>query len=532
MEPFDYNNEKYHLGHFIMDSLGSRPDAICQIDAATGESETNASVLCRSVQLARCLRHFGIQPGDVLALGGRNHLDLHIPYYAALLNGMPIAGVDPLFKYLEIKAHFEVSSPKIVFCQKEHLEDNLRAINDLGIDAKLICFDDGEYSMKRFIEQYDVVNEDKIFTPLDFDLEKIYAWLVSTSGTTGVLKLAAFKHKKIIDKILELKQIFGSLTRPRSKLETGLPSLQLSPVQWISAFFNLVSFPLLRQIKITTSAPCTADHVIDIINEYKPDNSMIAPALATAIINSKKECDLTCFRSIALAGSKIHKDVYLELKKRMRPGAVVVEIYGQTENMGALLIPNPTGPIGNCGLCSPTGGEIKLVDPETGREITEPHVPGEMWTKGNCLSEYYNNPEETANVFTDDGWYKTGDILYKDEQGNYFFVERLKMLFKCRGYLITASVLEAIIHEHPDVEDVSVTSIPHKDDGQHPVACVVKRKGTNITAQEIKDLVADKLSESQQLRGGVVFMDELPLTSTGKVAREKLRQMIWNTYRE
>lgn len=70
-----------------------------QIDAATGESETNASVLRRSVQFARCLLRFGVQPGDVLAVSGGNHLDVHIPYYAALMIGMPFAGVDPDFKY-------------------------------------------------------------------------------------------------------------------------------------------------------------------------------------------------------------------------------------------------------------------------------------------------------------------------------------------------------------------------------------------------------------------------------------------------
>lgn len=70
-----------------------------QIDAATGKNETYGSVLTRSVRLARCFQKMGLQPGDVLALGGRNHLDLRIPYYAALLTGLPIAGVDPFFKY-------------------------------------------------------------------------------------------------------------------------------------------------------------------------------------------------------------------------------------------------------------------------------------------------------------------------------------------------------------------------------------------------------------------------------------------------
>ncbi|XP_075983943.1 luciferin 4-monooxygenase-like [Anticarsia gemmatalis] len=532
MQLIDINNDKCHMGHLFFHALKSRPNEICQVDAATGESETNASVLRRSIQLARCLRRLGVQPGDVLALGGRNHLDLHIPYYAALLNGMPIAGVDPLFKYTEIKAHFKVSSPRVAFCQKEYLDDHLRVIKELGLDTKLICFDDGEYSLKRFLEEYDDNNNDLAdFAPLTFDLDKVYAWLISTGGTTGVLKLAAFKHKTFLMKMMELQKLFK---KDKEEKLTGenRPALHLSPVQWISGFFNALCFPLMQLTKISTSAPVTTEHVIDIINKYKPITAMFGPSLASAIVKSDKECDLTCFDSIMVAGAKVHRDTFLELQKRVRPGIYVQEAYGQTENLGPILIPNPKGPIGNCGKSPYDWQTIKLVDPETGKRITEPNTPGEMWTKGACFSEYYNNPEETAKAFTEDGWYRTGDILYKDEEGNYFFVERVKMLIKYRSYHIVPYELEAVIREHPGVLDVSVTSIPHEEDGDHAVACVVRTPGSDVTAQEIKDLVASKLSDSQKLRGGVMFMREIPLTSSGKVARAKLRQMALTAHRE
>lgn len=93
---------------YVHQCLYSRPSKsdvsiLSQIDAATGEEESYASVLSRSIRMARSLRAFGLKPGDVVAFGGRNHLDIHIPFYASLFNGLPIVGVDPFYKYGNLK---------------------------------------------------------------------------------------------------------------------------------------------------------------------------------------------------------------------------------------------------------------------------------------------------------------------------------------------------------------------------------------------------------------------------------------------
>lgn len=514
------NDPNYHTGHLFLECVKSRPSAIFQIDAATGAEETNASVLRRSVLLAQCFRSLGLKPGDVLALGGRNHLDLHIPYYAALMNGLPIAGVDPLFKFEEIKTHFTLSRPKVAFCQKENLEDYKRAADELELDTLIFTFD-GENSMKELIEKY--AGDDSVdgFEPAIFDLDKVYVWLVSTSGTTGGIKLAALKHKVLMEKL----QIFLLALFRSDSMEDNKMGLNLSPVQWVTAFFNAVGMPLNHQTKLQTSAKPTTEHVIDIINKYKPVTVFVGPSLLTSILKHEKKCDFTCFDRLLSGGGRVHKDILIELRKLTRNPACFFEIYGQTENLGPILVPNPLGPLGNCGKCM-VQGSIKLVDPETGKEITAPNTPGELWSKTLCFSEYYNNPQETAEAFTEDGFYKTGDVLYKDEDQNYFYVERLKMLIKYRSYHVAPAELEELIRTLPGVHDVSVTSVQHVEDGEWPVACVVRRYGAQVTAQEIEDLIADKLSDSKKLRGGVIFMDELPLTSTGKVARAILHKIV------
>ncbi|XP_052752000.1 luciferin 4-monooxygenase-like isoform X2 [Galleria mellonella] len=478
--------------------MKKRPDAVCQIDAATGESETSASVLSRSIAVARCFRRLGYQVGDVMSLSGPNNINLHIPYYAALMNGLPIAGVDPTFKYDELEQALRVTRPRISFCMKTAYDDYIRAIQKLNLDTRVVTLDDGEHSMADFVEKYDSKDiNDADFEPAAFDPEKTFAWLVSTSGTTGIFKTAAITHKSIMD----INRIY--FNRNIVNMRRNKKILMLSPVQWITGFSNTIDIPATESIKLQTSSP-SVDHLIDVINEYKPTWVLTNYSFIRYILKHEKKCDLTCFDAIILTGGKIQKDLIIDLKSRMRKDVLCLEVYGQTESVGSVLRPNINGPLGSCGKAS----TISLV------------------------KEYYNNPEETAKAFTEDGWYKTGDLLYRDQDGNYYYVERIKMLIKYRNYQVIPVELEELIRTHPSVLDVGVTSVPNELDGEHPVAVVVRKPGTSVSAQEIKDLVASKVSDNKLLRGGVVFVDELPLTATGKVARINLRQIAFNANRE
>ncbi|CAH0595169.1 unnamed protein product [Chrysodeixis includens] len=492
LAPFDVKNDNYHLGHLILDGLRTRPNSICQIDAATGKSETNASVLSRSIQLARCFRKFGAKPGFRLALGGNNHLDLHIPFYAAHFNGMPITGVDPFFKLSQIKTLFKICQPDIAFCEKDMFDTYTNAAEDLGLNTKIIHFGEGEDSMTKFIEQYDDGESNDEFLPAVFDLDKIYAWMITTGGTTGTVKLAAFKHKALLRNMMVIKYLQEQNGPQPPPDAPNTISLNRAPVQYVSSFFNAVTMPLMKQTRVQTSSENTTESIIDMINEYKPASLFLSPIIAAGILKSKKPCDLTCFRIFIISGTKVGKELHKQLRERMRPDVVILEVYGQTENLGPVLQVDYTSPLGSCGRESKMLCEVK---------------------------EYYNDPEATAKAFTEDGWFKTGDMLYRDEKGFFYFVERLGMRIKYRSYHIISSEIEAVISQHPGVHEVNVTSVPDEEDGEHIVACVVRKPGAQVTAEEIKEIVASNLSDSQRLRGGVVFLEQLPMTSSGKIAR-------------
>ncbi|XP_069357191.1 luciferin 4-monooxygenase-like isoform X1 [Maniola hyperantus] len=512
----------YHFGHVAFERLSLYPDRVCQIDAATGAEESYESVLKRSVSLAKGLRAYGLTPGDVVAIGGLNHLDICIPHFAALFNGLPIVGVDPYFKYDEMRALFDITRPKIAFCQNESYDTYARAAADLKLDIKLVNFDEGECTMKKFIEMYEEPEHVEDFKVAEYDLDKVYPFLICTSGTSGKLKVAAFKNESLLKKCY---------SKDQKRDPTTKTTLLLAPVNWISFFFSPIGVAASGGIRLQTSRPDNYDHIIDMINKYKPEIALLSPALIGRLLARQNEVDLTCFKNITVTGSKLYQDIQAGFKKLLASNCMLMEAYGQTESIGPVLAPNVFGPPGSCGRPVDMY-TVKLVDPDTGVEIKEPNVTGEVFVKGPGFSCYYNDPEETANSFTEDGFFKTGDLLYRDKDNNYYFVDRCKTLMKYRNHHIYPAELEEVINRHPGVKDVCVVGIEDPVDGQRPVACVVRHGDSDVSAQEIKDLITRNLSKNKELRGGVLFLDSLPYTSTGKIQRNKVKEIAINAKRE
>ncbi|KAL5679122.1 hypothetical protein ACJX0J_005507, partial [Zea mays] len=144
---------------------------------------------------------------------------------------------------------------------------------------------------------------------------------------------------------------------------------------------------------------------------------------------------------------------------------------------------------GTAGLLSPST-EAKIVDPETG-EALPVNRTGELWIRGPYVMKgYFKNAEATQSTLTPDGWLKTGDLCYIDEDGYLFVVDRLKELIKYKGYQVPPAELEALLLTHPEIEDVAVIPFPDREVGQFPMAYVVRKKGSNLSEREVMEFVA------------------------------------------
>lgn len=299
----------------------------------------------------------------------------------------------------------------------------------------------------------------------------------------------------------------------------------VSPIQWFSASIHYLLGPIFQYSRIQSSAEMTTEHIVEMINKYKPTFLATSPPMIISLLKEAetRECDFSHFEVLMVGGSAVPEHLMTKLRSKA-PKAKLGNGYGMSEAGGLIFYPFDV-PFGSCGRPF-AHMEYKLMNVETGEEVKEPHKTGELWVKApGGIWGYYNYPAETAEVITEDGWYKSGDLHYRDEDGNYFFVERIKLLLKYRNHQISPVELEAVIHKLPGVLNVAVTGVPDPDCGDLPIAFVVPRPGAGLTEKDVENIVKENLTDSKLLRGGVVFLEEMPLLPTSKLDRKTLKQM-------
>jgi acyl-CoA synthetase (AMP-forming)/AMP-acid ligase II len=166
--------------------------------------------------------------------------------------------------------------------------------------------------------------------------------------------------------------------------------------------------------------------------------------------------------------------------------------------------------------------EMKIVD-EQGKDVPIGQL-GEIVARGpRVMSGYWKDAEKTAKALTKDGWLRTGDMGYVDEEGYFYLAGRGDDLIIRGGENISPEEVENALYAHPAVEEVAVIGIPDPEWGEEPRAIVVLKKGMTATAEELMEFCRQKLSGFKRPRS-IVFIDELPRTSTGKILKRVLRE--------
>lgn len=154
---------------------------------------------------------------------------------------------------------------------------------------------------------------------------------------------------------------------------------------------------------------------------------------------------------------------------------------------------------------------------------------GELWIKGpNIFKGYYQNPKATAESITHDGWYKTGDVGFIDEDKNIFITDRVKELIKYNGFQVAPAQLEGLLLSHPAVNDVAVIGIYSEERATElPRAYIVLASGykeSQPLKEELSAWLSAKVAPYKQLRGGIWFIKEIPKSTAGKVLRRVLSE--------
>jgi long-chain acyl-CoA synthetase len=250
------------------------------------------------------------------------------------------------------------------------------------------------------------------------------------------------------------------------------------------------------------------------------------PTMHVAILNlpGVEAMDLTSLRYCSSGGAPLPVAVQENFEKLV--GARLTEGWGMTETSPTGTFTPRTGParLGSCGIPIP-GIEMKFIDVANPEREVALGERGEICVRGpNVMKGYWKNPEATANAMTADGFFRTGDVGYMDEDGFVFIVDRTKDMLLSGGFNVYPRNIEEAIYQHPSVEEVSVIGIPDAYRGETPKAFVKLKSGSPIlTLDDLKAFLRDRLGKHEMI-GALELRDELPKTAVGKISKKDLRE--------
>ncbi|XP_065218986.1 luciferin 4-monooxygenase-like [Planococcus citri] len=505
----------HNIGEIILNTLNSKLDHVAQIDAATGKQTTFDEMRDLSVRCGLWLRKQGIGRGDLVTLCTPNHLEVYAPFLAVYYNGAIFNAWNHEITSKSARHFMQLLQPKVIFACESAVETLLEAAKLEDVNTKIIVFGNfpGIQSLHDITRQQ-FEQEVGEFRPHAVEDPRETALVILSSGSSGMPKGVMHSYGNI----LKMVQSFLPISMAQV-------ALWYSTNYWISGFIFTLQSILSLGTRILHEFTKIED-TCKMIEEYKINRLFLMPIMITHLCKSQayKKYNLDSVKFAKTGCNKINIKVFEEFKQII-PNAIVLQTYGMTETGRSVtkqtnFTKNPNS-IGFPASCM----QLKIVDPETRRALG-PNEPGELCIKSPFIMlGYYKNQKATKEAFDNEGWLRSGDKVYYNEDGEIFFVDRLTEMIKYRHYQISPSEIEEILLSHPDVLEASVVAIPHEYDGNWPVAFVKKVPESKVTEDELVQLSSSTLGEVKKLRGGVKFLDNLPKTASGKIARPILKEM-------
>lgn len=354
------------------------------------------------------------------------------------------------------------------------------------------------------------------------DPNEAIAVLQYTGGTTGLPKGAMLTHTNLSS---ACQQAWETTTGTPPVLVEGQESvLAVLPPFHIYALTVNVLFAVLGGAEILQHVRFDPKTLLEEIANKKLTVFCGVPTMYTALINHPEiaKYDLSSLKYCGSGGAPLPLEVAQQFAAIT--GCNLSEGWGMTETSptGTFTPVNGKRKAGSCGMPMPRI-DIKFLNVEDPALYVPLGERGEICIKGpNVMKGYWNNPQATADVTTFDGYMRTGDVGYMDEDGFVFIVDRTKDMLLCSGYNVYPRVLEEAIYKHPFVAEVAVIGIHDEYRGQSPKAHVVLKAGAaGLTLKELQDFLKDKLGKHEMIQA-LELRSELPKTAVGKISKKDL----------
>ncbi|KAB2576656.1 putative 4-coumarate--CoA ligase 1 [Lasiodiplodia theobromae] len=320
----------------------------------------------------------------------------------------------------------------------------------------------------------------------------------------------------------DLEQPYTASTRPPERWLGFLPLYHAYGQLWsISAAAKTLT-PTFFMRGSPFSYPTFLRH----ISTHRITHLQTAPPVVVMLAKrpETRDHDVSSLRNILCGAAPLSAELQNEVADRF--GVRIVQTWGMTElTCSAMHVPGGRDDrSGSVGYADPNC-EVKLVDDE-GKEVGV-EERGEVCVRGpNVCLGYWRNERATREAFDEEGFLRTGDVAVRDEGGRYWIVDRKKELIKVKGFQVAPAEMEAVLLEHEAVADAAVVGIQF-DHEELPRAYVVLKehyKSGQVSEEDVTSWTASRVAKYKQLLGGVMFVDEVPKSPSGKIQRKIIRE--------
>uniref|UniRef100_A0A1E1X7M7 Putative acyl-coa synthetase n=1 Tax=Amblyomma aureolatum TaxID=187763 RepID=A0A1E1X7M7_9ACAR len=501
----------------------ANPGKVVLIDDAT--ALTLGDFHARLRRYAAGFQQHGLRPGDRVCVHIGNSVENFVAMWGCVVAGASIVLAKPSLTARELRYQMCDSDSTHLLVEPTLVEKAAKASADLPLKGR---FTVGSFAAEGFVSMGQLSNIDEdtfeevsVKDPRDCILAILY-----TSGTTGLPKGVELTHHGFLANI--------GMWRWTSPWDDSDVVLLPTPITHGSGLLSITISVLVGTTCVIVPPSQSLSDIAKVIDKHKVTAAILLHWHLQTLVDEMRRTGqrLPGLRRVCTGGYPLSQRLYDEIRAAFgKDLQCLANVYAMTEAMALISSPSWEHATGvDMGFPAPAT-QFKIVDTATGTRLG-PNQTGEIRFRApTVMKGYYKRPKETADFFDEEGWCKSGDAGYYDEDGRIHFVQRFKEMIKCMDNQVVPTELEhMLLLEHSqDVVDICVVGIPDRKYGEAPAAAVVLRN--KLSQQELADLsrrikatVAENFAAHKQLYGGVFFVDSIPKTESGKTNRTAVLQ--------
>ena len=458
-----------------------------------------------SNKVANALLELGMKKGTHVAILMSHSSEWAINYFGVIKGGGVAMLLNPALKAPELDSLLRDSDSEILLTEKEFSRMLSSVLPQIPLLKRIIAIDAGSYTKM-------VDNSSSISPNIDIKDED-EATIFYTSGVLGRQKGVVHTHASLMG---TPPIISAAIQRRREDV-----IIDLVPFSYLFGLYEVLFGSIITGSTIVLIPNFTPRAILEAVEKEKGTIIFGVPAMYNALAMVRDEImgryDLSSLRLAVTAGAKSFPELMKTLEGKFR--LALYEVYGLTEVSAVSISTFNSRKLGTVGkpIC-----RLRILD-DSGKEVARGEIGEAVFNAPWAMKGYYKAPELTAQVLRD-GWFYTGDLVRMDEEDYLEYVEKKSFIIvTSSGLKIGPSEVEFVLLSHPSVAEAAYVGIDDGYGGQIPTAFVVLKEGQSATLEEIATLCCQNLADFK-LPKRIEFVDNIPKTSSGKIARKKLKE--------